>query len=267
MTNRDRSSARSGVVACILAPVIGAAVLLYQALTELRIVLTQPETIAVVLGVLLLAAGLGAVAAFAPRLRLYVLSALTVAFVDVALQPARMFDALTPGLRTPARRDQRRLADLHRLDRALRDYLRDVGPLPTPKQYGEGTGPRGFWEGWWDLSAVDGDRDGTYFLDFLADSGVLPEVPLDPRNETDDPRDPRSGSQYIYFVSPQGYRYQGGPCDRWQGRAVYMLAITRLETDAGEPVPETSNCACLWRDSPDFFRQHFAYALCGSFVR
>ncbi len=183
-----------------------------------------------------------------------------------------LFDRRKPGTGTPrpAGGDEARIADLRRIQSALDQYVKQVGPLPTPAEYGEGAGTSGFWEGWWDLSSDDGDKDGVPFLDFLVEGGILPAVPVHPVNKAAAPGEPRGGQQYVYFLVPPGYDYAGGTCDtaapnRWH----YMVALTGLENKsaartaaAGAP---GSGCQCLWRDAPNFFQQHFDYVLCGSF--
>ncbi|HEY8535927.1 MAG TPA: hypothetical protein VIL25_05740 [Vicinamibacterales bacterium] len=268
MRQRKDRRDRTGVVASLLAPGLVATAFLYQALVHLQINIAQSETLAIVAAVLAVALGAGLLAAFGPRwLRLLVLSFTTVGLIDVALQPARLFDAMTPLRRRLSAQDARRIDDLHRINEQVQAYLRTAGTLPSARFYGEGAGPRGFWEGWWDLSTHDGDGDGVPFLDFLVERGLAESVPVDPSNTAPDPNDPRSGRQYVFFVVPPGYQYEGGVCSRWSGRAAYMIAVTKLD---GGPLtsPERSDaddCACLWRNKPGFFSRYFDFALCGAF--
>jgi hypothetical protein len=268
MTARNARRSTKGAVASLLAPLLAAFALLYQPLAELRIVLTQPETLVVVGTVLAVAVVAGLMAAYGPTwLRVLVLSVTAVCLVDLALQPARLFDRLTPAVRRLPANDARRLDDLRRINDSLQTYLRDVGPVLRPRDYGEATGPQSFWKGWWDVSAADEDRDGVPFLDFLVERGGLPNVPVDPVNTSPDPIDPRSGQQYVLYVVPPGYEYEGGTCEQWRGLAVYMLAVTKLES---AEIPrfdwaEDFSCSCLWRNKPDFFKTHFDFALCGAF--
>jgi hypothetical protein len=167
--------------------------------------------------------------------------------------------------------DQRRVADLLRIQQALKTYIEKVGPLPTPAEYGEvqRAGVPGFWQGYWDLSTEDGDGDGKPFLDFLVESGTLPSVPVDPVNKAGDPGDPKGGNQYVYFVAPATETFGGGTCARSKKEWVYMLAITDLQSELTRPPKsiQGSDCACLWREQPNYFQQHFDYVTCGTFRR
>ncbi|HEX2123871.1 MAG TPA: hypothetical protein VHL59_19760 [Thermoanaerobaculia bacterium] len=160
------------------------------------------------------------------------------------------------------------MADLLRIRSALQTYLRTEGPLPMPAEYGEGEASKspGFWQNWWDVSGVDGDGDGKPFLDFLADSGVMPSVPVDPENRAAADGGPLGGRQYVYFVVPPDYDYAGGSClagRRW----VYMLGITDLRSEVARPPKNIrgSGCDCLWRDQPNLFQDQFDYVVCGTF--
>jgi hypothetical protein len=265
-----QGNGRGPRIAAFLVPPISILILLYQALASLQIALTHVEAVIAIgmsLGAGMLA---GVLAVFGGRpIRVLVLGLAAVVLIDVTFHTPLLFDRLAPDHRTPQRRDARRVADLHQLQDALEEYIQNVGPLPSPRDYGEGTGPASFWEGWWDLSSADQDGDGLPFLDFLVEHGGNPTVPVDPVNEAADSGDPRLGSQYVFFVVPAGYGYQGGACASTAGRWTYLLAITDLETETRRP-PETfagSGCACLWRDAPNFFQQHFDYVLCGIFTR
>ena len=253
-------------LASFLVPVLTMAALLYRGLAAVDVNVADPAALLVIGAALSIGVLLGLVAALGgDRLRILAFSLTTVIFVDMTVRPDRVFDAFDRW--ATARRDAQRVANLHRIKDALDRYTETVGALPEPALYGEATGPNAFWPGWWDVSAVDGDGDGEPFLDFLAEHGI--RVPLDPINRTTDPVDPRAGSQFVYFVVPAGYQYQGGACAAWSHKWVYVLAITDLETEASRPPQEAqgSGCDCLWRDAPNFFAQHFDYVLCGSFVR
>lgn len=173
--------------------------------------------------------------------------------------------------RTHGAQDRRRVADLLRIQQGLQKYLKSVGPLPEPRQYGEVEGSKGagFWQHYWDVSSEDGDRDGRMFLDFLVESGVMPSVPVDPDNERAPDGDPRGGRQYVYLVVPAGDRYEGGSCVAGKKQWVYMLGITDLRSELARPPKKIagSGCECLWRGKPDFFQQHFDYVVCGAFSR
>ena len=253
-------------MASFLVPVLTMTALVYRGLAAVEVSVGEPATLLVVFVVLAFGFVLGLAAAWGgDRVRILVFSLTTVLLIDMTVHPARLFDRLE--LRLARHRDAQRVADLKRIKDALDDYARRVGPLPEPTGYGEGTGPETFWPGWWDVSSTDGDNDGRPFLDFLEEHGT--RVPLDPMNTTPIPADPRLGRQYVYFVAPSGYPYQGGACAAWSNKWVYVLAITDLETETVRPPEHAagSGCRCLWRDAPDFFQQHFDYVLCGTFDR
>jgi hypothetical protein len=255
-------------VACFLIPLLSASVLLYQLLANLQIAVRHGGTLVVIGVVLASAAAAGALAAFGPQVvRVGVLAVCALLFLDLTFHLPGVFDHLRPEGRRRVTRDEKRVADLHRIQAALGEYVARIGPLPTPADYGEGTGQPTFWEQWWDVSSEDGDRDGHPFLDFLVDDGILPVVPVDPVNARSPDGDPRGGRQYVYFVVPPLYDYAGGTCDPRPERWHYMLAITDLEEETGRP-PVTyrgSGCDCLWREQPNFFQRHFDYILCGTF--
>lgn len=253
-------------LAAFLVPVLAMTALLYQGLASVDVSAGETATVLVIAAGLTLAAIFGVVAALGDdRVRVLVFSLTTVLLLDLTVHPTRLLDAL--GHRLAARRDARRVGDLHRIKEALETYIKAVGPLPEPVRYGEGAGPDTFWPGWWDLSSADGDRDGHPFLDFLEERGI--RVPLDPLNRSPSSVDPRLGSQYVYLLIPAGYGYEGGTCDAWSKSWVYVLAITDLETESVKPPQQAkgSGCSCLWRTAPDFFQQHFDYVLCDSFQR
>jgi hypothetical protein len=254
-------------VASFLVPFLTAFVLLYQVLADLRIAVIHAATLEIIGMTLAVAAAAGVLAAFGPPVvRVVVLAVCVILFLDVTLHLSGVFRGMAPEVRKSVSRDDRRIADLHRIKAALDRYMREVGPLPLPDDYGEATGPEGFWQGWWDSSAADGDHDGIPFLDFLVDAGIMTPVPLDPVNQAAAEGRVRGGHQYLYFLVPPGYEYAGGTCDPTPNRWHYMLAITTLEQKpANDAAPRGSGCSCLWRDAPNFFQQHFDYVLCGSF--
>jgi hypothetical protein len=265
---RDVLLAMNGKLATFCVPVLAAVALLYHVLADLQVAVTQDATLLVIGMTLGLAAAAGLLAAFGPPvLRVGVLAVTAVVFLDVAVRLSGVFDRLTPGIRVFVARDEQRIAHLHQIKAALDKYVSDVGPLPTPEQYGEATGVPDFWLNWWDVSAHDGDGDHLPFLDFLVDDGILPIVPLDPVNEPSSKGDPTGGKQYVYFVVPPDHDYAGGACDPRPDRWTYLLGITDLEYETDRPPAKFSGsgCACLWRDQPNFFQHHFDYILCGSF--
>ncbi len=253
-------------IACFLIPLLIAVVLLYQVLTDLQLAVTNPATLLVIGITLVIAAAAGALAAFGPTVvRVGVLAACALLFLDVTFHLSGVFNGLKPEIRTRVNRDEKRIADLHQIKSALDQYVAQVGPLPSPVEYGEKAGVPGLWEGWWDISSSDGDRDGFPFLDFLVDGGILRSVPTDPVNRALTKGAPHGGNQYVYFLVPPGYEYAGGTCDAAPNRWHYMVAITSLEEKlATSAAARGSGCPCLWRDSPNFFQQHFVYVLCGS---
>ena len=263
--SNDRGRLTPTAVASFLIPTLAAVALLYQGLASVDISVSESATMLVIGGILAVAALLGVAAAVGgERTRVIVFAAVTVLLLDVSVHPSRLFDAMYPTERLAARRDDQRVHDLHRIKEAIDAYIHEMGPLPEPREYGEGTGPETFWAGWWDVSASDGNGDGHFFLDFLEARGV--RVPVDPLNTSADPTDPRVGHQYVYFVAPIGYRYQGGTCDAWAGKSAYVLGITRFESRAAKRSEVSAlACRCLWRDAPDFFQQYFDYMLCGTF--
>ena len=251
-------------LASFLVPVLTVIALLYRGLDAVDVNIADTATIVLIAAALLLAAALGLAAARGGTVvRILVFGITTGLIIDMTVHPARFFTALEE--RAAARRDARRIEDLHRIQEALDGYARTVGRLPEPVRYGEATGPPTFWQGWWDVSSADGDKDGNPFLDFLEEHGI--PVPLDPVNSSPDTSDPRVGRQYVYFVVPAANEYQGGTCSAWTGKGVYVLAITDLETEVARPPQRAagSGCPCVWRDAPDFFQQHFDYVLCGAF--
>ena len=254
--------------ACFLIPVLLAVVLLYQVLSDLRIAVLDDVTLLVIGVTLAIAAVAGLVAAFAPSvIRVAVLALCALVFLDVTFHLSGFFGRLRPQGRKQASRDERRIADLQKIKAALDRYVTEVGPLPSPADYGEATGLPTFWEGMWDVSSQDGDHDDAPFLDFLVEDGILPAVPVDPVNSGSTDGDPRGGKQYVFFVVPAGYEFAGGTCDKRPNRWHYMLAITDLEEEPSRP-PRTftgSGCPCLWRDQPNYYQKHFDYVVCGSF--
>lgn len=252
-------------LACFLVPFLTAVVLLYKVLAHLQIALTHLATLAVAGTILGVAAILGALAAFGPSVvRVLVLGASTILFLDVTFHLSGFFDNLEPDSRRRLSRDEQRIADLRRIKTALDQYIAQVGPLPMPAEYGEPGGLPGFWQDWWDLSAEDVDGDGLPFLDFLVEAGILNSVPTDPVNKAEGKADPRGGRQFVYYVVPAGYDYSGGVTDPRPNRWHYMIAITKLEDKESAPLAG-SGCPSLWRDSPNFFSGAFDYILCGEF--
>lgn len=255
-------------LAAFFVPPALALALLYHPLASLQIAVRQPESlwiIAATLGVGLL---LGVVAAFGGAvLRTLVLAAAAVTWIDMALPLPSLFEPITPEARTVRIRDEKRIDDVQAMQRAIEAYIAAYGRLPRPGDYGEQMGPVDFWQGWWDVSGLDGDADGVPFLDFLVESGIVLSVPVDPLNRPADDGRPTGGSQYAYYVVPAGTSYEGGQCQDHQGYSTYLLGVTDLELETKRP-PERaagSGCECLWRDKPNFFQQHFDYVVCGRF--
>jgi hypothetical protein len=252
-------------VACFLVPVLTAGVLLYKVLAHLQIALTHTATLAVVATVLAVAAILGSVAAFGSSVvRVLVLAASTILFLDVTFHLGGFFGNLKPDSRKRLSRDEKRIADLHKIKAALDQYIAQVGPLPMPADYGEPAGTPGFWQDWWDISSEDVDGDGILFLDFLVEAGILPSVPVDPANKASAKGDPRGGRHFVYFVVPAGYDYEGGLCDPKPNRWYYAIGISKLEDKVSAPMAG-SGCPCIWRKSPNFLSTAFDYVLCGEF--
>ncbi|HEU4888960.1 MAG TPA: hypothetical protein VFV49_13825 [Thermoanaerobaculia bacterium] len=225
-------------------------------------------TLLIIAVTLAIAAGAGIVAALSPTvIRVGVLVFCAFVFLDVTFHLPGFFSRLRPQGRRQVTRDEKRIADLHRIKAALEQYVAQVGPLPRPADYGEAAGLPGFWQGWWDVSSRDVNRNQLPFLDFLVDDGILSTVPVDPLNSPAADGDPRGGSQYVYFVVPAEYEYAGGTCDARPNRWHYLLGITDLEEEPSRP-PTTfrgSGCECLWRDQPNYFQKQFDYVVCGTF--
>ena len=241
--------------------------LLYHALSGLQITLLHPATLWLVALALAIGVAAGVVAGIGGRwTRTCVLALSATAWLDVTLSLPTVFAGLTPSARAARSRDRQRIADIHAVQQALERYIAEHGALPVPSAYGEQAGPPTFWEDWWDVSTVDRNGDGRFLLDFLSTSGLMPEVPVDPVNTPAPDGHPASGSQYAYLVVPPGYGYKGGQCAEHARNSTYLLAVTDLEGQHTRPTRVGgSGCACLWRDEPDFFQQHFDFVVCGRF--
>ena len=157
-------------------------------------------------------------------------------------------------------RDARRIADVHNILQALQMYNLSVGTPPMAATYGRGNSSPGYWDTWWDLST----NDPSHFMSFLSTAGIMRSVPVDPLNDPVNfngyPN--AAGNYYAYFSVPAGYNYQGGTCNNNQ--AVFMVAISHLETSTSRPSTKFSGsgCSCLWNNLPDFFQSEFDYVLC-----
>jgi hypothetical protein len=254
-------------IAYFLVPVLTAVILLYQVLSSPQSAMTRGATLLVIGTALVVAVAAGLLAAFGPPIaRVGVLAVCALLFLDLIFGVSGVFDRLQPAARERTSRDTQRLADIHRIKAGLEQYVARHGALPMAKDYGEGTGPDTFWKDWWDVSSSDGNKNGTPFLDFLVDGGIMPSVPVDPVNEAMN-NDPKNGKQYVYLLVPPNYDFAGGACDARPNRWHYMVAITDLEDEPARPPLKAtgSGCQCLWRDQPNSFQQHFDYILCGSF--
>jgi prepilin-type N-terminal cleavage/methylation domain-containing protein len=109
-------------------------------------------------------------------------------------------------------RDARRLSDLKQAVTALEVYYDAYGAYPNQVSYGEnaagGVGP---WGGGPDYSFEDKDGDGIYWLDPLAENGIIKPMPIDPQNN--------SAHTYWYW---KFNNYQGCSGD-WISMAAYGL--------------------------------------------
>ncbi len=257
---------RSQRLAALVVPPLTAFVLLYNVFADLQITVFRAETLELAAGWMGGGLALGCLAAFGgERLRIAVLGLMVVLWADVTFGAFTVFDALGPESRAVSARDRRRVADVTAIAEALDRHVREVGPLPRPGDYGEGMGPVDFWDGWWDVSTLDGNGDGRPFMEFLVDRGLMTSVPVDPTNQPPADRHPSRGQQYAYFVVPPGYDYQGGQCGD-PGASTYLIAVTDLERESERPPTGVSGsgCECLWRNKPDFFQQYFDYLKCGT---
>lgn len=264
-----RHASRQQRLAAFCTPPLLLVGLLYHAFANLQINVMDPASRGVLLVVLTVSIVLGLLAAFGGAvLRALVIAVVAVAWVDVTTDLPDVFFGLAPEIRHLRTRDRTRVGDIQRIQEALEAHIAKVGPLPHPEQYGEGSGPPTFWQGWWDVSTHDGDGDGLPFLDFLVDRGLMERVPVDPENVAPADGDPTGGRQYAFLYVPAGYGYEGGLCAEQQGKAAYVLGVTGLEArDGRDPRPERSaNCDCVWRDKPDFFSTYFDYVVCGYFA-
>lgn len=255
-------SGRNRRLAALLAPVLLAAALLYQVLANLQITVAHTEPLLLIGGALILAFAAGAMAAWGPPVARAVVFALCVViWLDAGFDLRGAFTSA----RGLAARDASRVHDIDAIHAALRRYIDRHGRLPRPAEYGEAAGHQSFWQGWWDVSSEDGDGDGRPFLDFLDDDGLFSGVPLDPTNVSDAESRAPGGSQFVFYVAPPGYIYEGGHCGGDDAFA-YLLALTAFEGRAAEP-GSGSGCDCFWRDRPRFFDEYFAYSVCGTFPR
>jgi hypothetical protein len=257
-----------GRLAAFLVPPLTALIFLYQVFSDLQIAVTHDATLRVIGLTLGVAVAGGVLAAVGPSLvRVGVLTACAILFLDLTVHLSGVFDRLTPRNRVIVARDEQRIADLHRIKIALDAHIAQYGSLPTPNDYGEATGASGFWQNYWDVSSTDGDADGRPFLDFLVDGNILSTVPVDPVNVHGANADVRDGQQYVFFLVPPDHLYEGGACDGRPDRWVYMVGVTDLEYEPFRPPARFtgSGCTCLWRDRPNYFQQYFDYILCGEF--
>ena len=162
-------------------------------------------------------------------------------------------------------RDTKRIADIKQIQKALEVYINKNGNLPAPSTYGRSNVSPGFWDGWWDLSSNTG---GAVFMNFLVTGGVMAKVPVDPLNTPDgfNGSPDSAGYRYIYYLADKSYVYQGGSCVLGS-QNVYLLGITRLESDGARPPTkfQGSDCSCLWKNSPNFFQANFDYVTCGMY--
>ena len=245
------------------APVLLAAALLYQVLATLQISVGSVEALLIVGGVVGLALAAGFAAAWGPPIvRAAVFAGCLVLWLDAGfdLQAAFGSQRGTGGVDAVRGEDVRALRD------ALERYVERTGTLPAPVAYGEGTGHPSFWQGWWDLSSDDRDGDGRPFLDFLIEEDVMARVPLDPVNSGDPASREPTGHQYVFYVAPPGYGYQGGHCGGTE-QGAYLLGVTGVEGNAPPRSRGDEGCDCFWREAPGFFDGRFAYAVCGTFPR
>lgn len=161
-------------------------------------------------------------------------------------------------------RDSKRIADIRTIQKALDEYIQEYGAPPGPAAYGRSNVSPGFWDGWWDLST---NTAGGGFMSFLVGKGIG-KVPVDPLNTPAGFNGDPGGagvSSYVYFTEPSTYLYQGGNCTNQQN-SMYLLAITKLETDARQAQKFSgSGCSCLWLNAPNFYQAYFDYVTCGYF--
>lgn len=246
-------------------PVLVVVLLVYNGFVSLQVTLFGPEATVVAVTAIGVATAVGLVAALGgPVIRLVLMAVSLAVWFDVTtMLPAAVVERWSASLDSPRRRDEQRLRDIETIAAALDDYARRTGSLPMPLNYGEGTGPAGFWQGWWDVSAVDEDGDGRSFLPFLESVDGLTRVPVDPRNEPSPDGMPTEGWQYVYFLVPPNYTYNGGACEANRDAYIYMLGVTAFEELALSDDLLDPLCDCLWQEQPGFFRDRFAHTRCG----
>lgn len=101
-------------------------------------------------------------------------------------------------------RDAKRFADLKQIQTALELYYDTYQQYPRSGSYGEGTATGGC-TGGWDCSFIDQDgADDGDFMEFLATSGIMENIP-------DDPIDDISHHYKYYYYAGSGVYYG---CDR-----------------------------------------------------
>lgn len=76
-------------------------------------------------------------------------------------------------------RDAVRRSDLRSVRTALESYYQENMSYPATSSYGESNSSAGGW----DVSFVDDDGDGIFFMDFLQDAGLI-QTPIDPTNNS-----------------------------------------------------------------------------------
>ncbi len=114
-------------------------------------------------------------------------------------------------------RDAKRIADLKQIRTALELYYDQYNTYPTTGSYGENSNSSGC-NGGWDCSYVDQDGQGDGdFMEFLATSGIMNNIP-------DDPIDNSSHHYKYYYYTDNGSSAYG--CQR----PFYVLIAYGLET-------------------------------------
>ena len=128
-------------------------------------------------------------------------------------------------------RDATRLADMANIEKALRIYNAYNGNYPPIAESDCGG---------WDDSNGDANGNGKPFIEVLADSGLMPRMPVDPSKELG-----CSAKRYRYYVYTAG----SYGCDPARGD-FFVLGVTDMEGSSG-PYPNSpgrgsGSCTTEW---------------------
>ncbi len=120
-------------------------------------------------------------------------------------------------------RDSQRASDVDQIYNALNAYYTQHGCLPMTSAYGESN------LGGWDYSSQG------RFLNFLADSGTIPIVPLDPVNNMTGDGSPSGTYAYRYYCYISGSN-QGLHLGYWnESNGRYITKNLPISNNWGDP--------------------------------